>query len=352
MKKIGVITFSKSINYGAYLQAYALQKTIKKIGYEPSLIDYENPVDIKRYRTFNTNSLKSLISSMVFAPVNISRKRKFKKDQKALSYSPINQHYDVAISGSDQVWNPKLTGNSIDEKFFLKGIDTDKKISYAASVANEKVIRELANQYTELLNDFDHVSVRETTAKTELEKITNKTISVVADPTLLLTQDEWLKEISHIKPNTKPYIFTYFVSGIDKRENNALTKVSNRLGLKCITYSKMPREKNIYRYSYTKGPLYFLSTIRDSKLVLTSSFHGIVLSIMMHKNFYYFLPRADRRSRIDSILGILGFTDRIIETEADLDKINLDDIDYTEPQKKLDALREDSLDWLKNAIEN
>lgn len=352
MKKIGVITFSKSINYGAYLQAYALQKTIKKLGYKPSLINYENSADIKRYKIFNASSIKSIVSSLIFAPINIARKNSFKKDLGRLRYTLINQHYNVAITGSDQVWNPKITGNILDEKFFLRGIDADKKISYAASVANEQVIQELKKQYSKYLEDFNHISVREITAKNELKKITNKKISVVADPTLLLTQSEWLKEISQIKLNTKPYIFTYFVGGIDKRENNALTKVSNKLGLKCITYSKIPREKNIYKYSYAKGPLHFLSTIRDSKLVLTSSFHGIVLSIMMHKNFYYFLPRADRRSRVDSILGILGLTDRIIETEADLDKINLEDIDYAEPQKKLDALREDSLNWLKNAIEN
>ena len=49
MKKIGVITFSKSVNYGAFLQAYALQKALKNLKYNPSLIDYENPVDKARY---------------------------------------------------------------------------------------------------------------------------------------------------------------------------------------------------------------------------------------------------------------------------------------------------------------
>ena len=64
------------------------------------------------------------------------------------------------------------------------------------------------------------------------------------------------------------------------------------------------------------------------------------------------MPHHKKRSRMDNILELIGLTDRIIETEADIDKINLDDIDYTSPQKKLDKLREESLDWLKKAIEN
>ena len=64
------------------------------------------------------------------------------------------------------------------------------------------------------------------------------------------------------------------------------------------------------------------------------------------------MPRSDRRSRVDSILNILGLTDRIIETKSDIKEINLHDIDYTDAQKKLDKLRNESLNWLKEKIED
>lgn len=350
MKKIGVMTFSKSINYGAFLQSFALQKVLKEQKMDPSLIDYENPIDVKRYRLICPQTPRALVSSVVFLPIVYLRKKHFRKATKLLKYTPVDAKYDIAIAGSDQIWNPKLTGGKLDEKFFLEGIDADKKISYAASIANEEVITEKKQEYKSYLEKFDYISVRETSTKDKLSEYINKPIFVAADPVLLLTKDEWGDIIRDKTADTKPYIFTYFVGDIKREECGPLAQVCEKLNMECVTYSKKPLEKHVYKRACCDGPLEFLARLRDAKLVITSSFHGIVLSIIFHKNFYYFLPRADKRSRVDSILNKLGLTDRIIETKDDIDKINLEDIDYTEPQKKLDELRHESLRWLKKAI--
>lgn len=351
MKKIGVITFHKSLNYGAFLQAFALQKTLESCKTKTSIINYENKVDKKRYSLIKTTSLGALIKTLFLLPINIKRRNNFIVAQKKLTYTKIDEEYDIAITGSDQVWNPKLVGNKIDGKFFLEGISAKRKISYAASVAEENVIKKFEKEFKSYLSNFNKISVRETSAKDNLEKIIDKEISVTVDPTLLLNKKDWLDEISDIRQNNKPYIFTYFVGGINKKERDTLAKVCKNLNMKCVTYSKIPKEKKIYRYAYMDGPFKFLARLRDSKLVITSSFHGVAMSIILQKNFYYFLPRTDKRSRVDSLLKILGLTDRIIETEKDIDKINLNDIDYTEPNKKLEKFRQSSLDWLKDAIE-
>ena len=39
--KIGILTFQNAVNYGAVLQAYALQNSIEKLGAEVRLIDYQ-----------------------------------------------------------------------------------------------------------------------------------------------------------------------------------------------------------------------------------------------------------------------------------------------------------------------
>lgn len=352
MKKVGVTTFSKSLNYGAFLQAYALQIVLKNMGLDASLIDYENPVDKKRNRIFSISSLKLIIASTIFLPIMIKRKNNFRKSTRQLKYTPINTKYDIAITGSDQVWNPKLLGGKFDKVFFLEGIDAKKKIAYAPSIANEDLIEKRKSEYKQFINRIDAISVRESSAKEKLSKYIDKPIFVAADPVLLLTKEEWEKVIEDKAPNNKPYIFTYFVGGIKQDEAQALARVCEKLNMKCVTYSKKPTEKHIYKYGFTDGPLDFLARLRDAKLVITSSFHGVVLSIVFHKNFYYFLPRSDRRSRVDSILNILGLTDRIIETKSDIKEINLHDIDYTDAQKKLDKLRNESLNWLKEKIED
>ena len=43
MKRIGILTFHRAINYGACLQAYALKKYIKDQGNECDIIDYHCP---------------------------------------------------------------------------------------------------------------------------------------------------------------------------------------------------------------------------------------------------------------------------------------------------------------------
>ena len=41
VKKIGILTFHKSINYGSVLQAFALSDLLSKRGYAVEIIDYE-----------------------------------------------------------------------------------------------------------------------------------------------------------------------------------------------------------------------------------------------------------------------------------------------------------------------
>ena len=43
MKKVGIITMHKVVNYGSALQAYALQRVIEKLGYDCEIIDYVYP---------------------------------------------------------------------------------------------------------------------------------------------------------------------------------------------------------------------------------------------------------------------------------------------------------------------
>ena len=50
MKRIGILTFSNVINYGAALQAYALKNVLEKMGYDASIVNYS-----KRYPSRWTN---------------------------------------------------------------------------------------------------------------------------------------------------------------------------------------------------------------------------------------------------------------------------------------------------------
>ena len=178
MKKIGIITFHRALNYGAKLQAYALQETLKA-EYDVSIIDYRCPfIENIYYNPFfkKKKSIKFLIKNILcykkLKQLNIAKKQLYdeflKFDLQYLNISSkkylpeniaeANNEYDYFIAGSDQIWNLRLTGR--DWNYFLEFADNSKKYSYAASfgggIQDEDII-DIANR----LKTFQSLLVRE-----------------------------------------------------------------------------------------------------------------------------------------------------------------------------------------------
>ena len=64
MKKVGIVTFHRALNYGAVLQSYALQKTVSSLGAECEIVDYICPkitADYKPFRIYKNDLLKSFV---------------------------------------------------------------------------------------------------------------------------------------------------------------------------------------------------------------------------------------------------------------------------------------------------
>lgn len=347
MKKIGITTFYRAYNYGAFLQTFGLQKALEN-KYKVTNIDYTCDKIKNDYKLIKTTNIKKMVKSLIFLSKNIKRKNKFNKCIKEhIKLSNINDEYDCVIAGSDQIWNIKLTGG-YDTIYSLEYFKDIKKISYASSVGDESLIHKNEDEYKKIMNNVDIISVREESAKKELEKLTDKKIKVNLDPTLLLTKEEWDKYTVN-KDIDEPYIFSYFV-GVTQENYDTLDLLTNRLGMKTISYSENPKEKNIIKKCFTDDPFEFISKIKYADLAFVSSFHGTVFSIIFNKEFYV-MPPKDKGNRIINLLNKLGLSDRIITSKEDIDKIDINNkIDYKIVNKKLDELRKDSLEWLYKAL--
>ena len=142
------------------------------------------------------------------------------------------------ITGSDQVWNPQIVGG-LSEIYTLNfGGNEIKRISYAASVGDVNVISDNKEEFSKKLSNLNYISVRENDAKDELQKIINKDIEVVLDPTLLMSREEWNSEIISVNKCNQKYIVAYvvepdteykvFVDGtnIGKMKSNLAGKIS------------------------------------------------------------------------------------------------------------------------------
>ena len=350
--KIGILTFINTINYGALFQAYALEYSLNKMGHKAEIIHYVNKFIENKENNNNKLSPKWLIRKLIIGD-NFKRKaEKFRCFESSYmsrgdnlndkSINNINQYYDRFITGSDQVWNLKLTNGDL--HYFLDFVkDRGKKISYAPSFGNVPFVDKYKNRVNYLLAEFSALSVREASGASIIKTIIDRDVQIVVDPTLLLSKLDWAKLIID-KPSINHYILVYFPNN-KKQVFSFVNKLSKKTGCKIVYLSISPRIYFGVDTIYDASPQDWLSWIYYADYVVTGSFHGTAFSLNFEKQFFY--EPSGEGSRIDNIVSLTGTKDR------DLTKTDIYDvIDYNKVRTVLDFARKQSFCWLKNAIEN
>lgn len=350
--RVGILTFTHTINFGASLQAYALQETIRSFGADAEIIEYTNKEIERKEKNlgFKKLSVKGLVREFIMGP-GLRKKTKAFDDYESThinsgkllnntSFNEVNSYYDLFITGSDQVWNMSIINE--DWHYFLDFVtDNNKIVSYAPSFGNVPFPRQYYTKAAELLMRFRALSVREVYGKKLIHEICGRESQVVLDPTLLLDKVEWQERISFV-PTMKNYILVYFPHN-KKRVFDFVKRLKQKTGLPVVYLSISPKIQLGTKTIYDASPDEFLGWILHADYVVTGSFHGTAFSLNFGKQFYY--EPSGEGSRIDNIVKLCGAEDRSIET-SDLDSI----IDYGIVQKKLGVLRKESKSWLIEAL--
>jgi hypothetical protein len=374
--KVGTLTFHHVNNYGAALQAYALQQTILRYGYQSEIIDYkrQNISDVFQWWKNKTHSfLKgkpdrdlytiSEFLKMVFVGEGNTRDiaepfNKFRSERLILS-EPVNKNnvknlndrYDLFITGSDQVWNCGRV--NMDSSYMLDFVnDYTKKGSYAASFGISEIPGKYREIYERLLSDYKYLSVREPAGAVIIQNLINRNAQVVLDPTLLLTIEEW-KEIASRSIEEQPYILVYqleYSETIMKFARN----LAKATGCK-VRLMRKPKGKNVSEEYCTKaGPEEWLSQFLGAKYIVTNSFHGAAFSINFNKNFFVEIPsnriRGAMSSRLENLLSVFDMQHRFLVSGEN--EHMLEEIDYKPVNIRLEQLRTDSLNYLKTMLQN
>ncbi|GAL67510.1 polysaccharide pyruvyl transferase family protein [Jejuia pallidilutea] len=365
--KIGILTFHTPINYGAALQAFALQKHLRDEYPELSIqnIDFKTDVHISKYNIFiplRRNILVYLYKQFFIVlryPSLRKRKKRFKsfiEEELKLTdrYSsvddllqnpPIMDHY---IVGSDQVFHPR---SEYLEAYYLNfPKNNSKKSAYAPSFGISEFDKVPNDKIKPLLEDFDNICCRESDGAKYMSNLLNKDVPVVLDPIFLLSDQQW-EEMSCGPLVSEKYIFIYDLNG-----GYDLLKIANKIsketGLKivCQTQSADHFYKNCTQV-FDSGPREFISLIKNAEYVVTDSFHGTAFSILFNKKQFIYVARPHASGRIRSIMGLCDISERIIENgKANnfnyLDNKNLN----TSNRDNLNKLIESSKAYLRDAI--
>lgn len=358
-QKIGILTFHRSLNYGAVLQAYGLVKSIEKLGYECELIDYRNEKleerdSIKRF--VKTKEILRAGYQFLESPFWFIRRVRFNKFLKLTNVSnlvfkvnqDIENKYMKFFVGSDQVWNYKVTG--LDKNYFFHDIEDKSKInSYAASFGVSTIPENIHLEYNVGLKRFNNISVREPQGAAVVESLTGIKPKVVIDPSLLISKEEWLSLIDDKKRIDGDYIVIY-----QRAYSKSLVKfaqeLSKKTNCKIVTINGNPRQFIKAKYILDAGPIEFLNIFVNAKFIVTNSFHGVAFSLNLNKNFYVELldEKFGVNSRLENIIKHFDINDRRIKEDNFIDDIKT--IDFGPINKKLIEARSDSFDFLKKAV--
>lgn len=362
MKKIGIITFHRAINYGAVLQAYALQKHLLNLGYEVFEIDYVPRNEIDKYKSFSIKRIKTprkFLADLKNLSKNICKNKKFNlflKNNMILTSEKYNEKtlfenyhkFDVLITGSDQVWNYELL-NGVDKAYFLNFGDSSlKRISYAASIGKNEIENEYISEFKSAISVLDYISVREKTAQELLEKMNISNVNVVCDPVFLLDKDTWSKVLPKPKNNGK-YILSYMLSKSDEY-CRMVEELAKKTKLKIIHFESRSHYECENESSYTSDPFEFVNLIKNAEYVITTSFHATAFSIIFEKDFYVY-PYNKTASRVTDLLKKLGLSNRIINSLKEFKEVKHETISFEDANEILKKERSRSIEWLKNAIE-
>lgn len=376
MKKAGIIGLYRNFNYGGLLQCYAMCAALQKLGIEGEQIRFNRlappqkgqpPREWFRFWLCRFSGLRTLIGNLR----GHVQEKAFRTFIQAIPHSrryygtpgsirsAVNQ-YDAFIVGSDQVWNSLCR----DYGHYVYGLcfvgDDKRKFSYAASIGSEQAAVGKEELFQEILSGLDFISVREKAAQQFLQPLTNKPVTVVLDPTLLLTEQEWDKLV--IGAEREPtYLFAYFLGEADNRHDEQLHQIADTLGLplRCIAdeTERYPRSGTEDKQILDAGPQEFLGEIRDAEMVFVNSFHGMVFSVLFHKPFWAFKrnrddDRGSMNNRITDFLAEFGLSDRLLENGEvpSLEKLQTP-IDYDTVDRILEEKRAFSLNWLRAALD-
>ena len=292
MEKVGIVTITESYNYGNRLQNYAMQTNIKKLGFKAETIrvNTKNISKVFQLKFWTKNILNvncSQYERRVYSFTKFNRKHiKFSKysiNSDEINHK-ISKYYDFFICGSDQIWNPYFFFNS-DNKF-LSFVEHKKKIAVAASFGIEELPKEEEKHVADMLKDFSAISVREKAGKEIIEKLMDKLVCVLPDPTLTLAKTEWEKIEKKPKNIPKHYILSYLLGEYEIDIQKQINEYANIENVESIylenEYQKEKKGKHDY---YDASPENFIWLIHHCDKVIADSFHAVVFALIFSKPF-------------------------------------------------------------------
>ena len=344
--KAGILTFHEADNYGAVLQAWALQQTLKKLGAESEFLSVKTPPAPVQtlpagpaalfLRRVQAEGEKRAALFRQFRESRMVCSKAYEKE----ALSEAAGDYDLFLAGSDQIWNFRIPG--ADERYFLPFAPREKRFSYAASFGSEDLPEKAKEWCAGQLERFARISVREESGRRIVKELTGRDAAVSLDPTLLLEPEDW----KDLFPETErePYMLLFLLKydeSLAARAKQAAEEAG--VALKTVTAAFMPQCGFSAWSSVGVGD--WVGLVAGASGVFTNSFHGTVFSLLFQRPLsvaWLGGELSSRNGRIEELLKRAG-----LEEALDGGPVCLGNGVFRE---RIGKAREESLNYLKEVL--
>lgn len=384
-KKVGIVSCYFKHNYGSMLQAYATQQILDNMGIENETINVDENVDFangkKKYYITQITNFTFIKSKLGMIKLKFDKKlkkdlgknisirdkkynefeQKFRLTYPYKTYAELTEKckdYSSVLVGSDQLWLPV---NVVADYYTLNWVPDDmNKISLATSFGVSTVPDKYKESYKKFLNRIDNLSVRESAGVKLVSELSDKKATLVCDPTLLLTKQEWMEIQQEERIIKDKYILCYFL-GNNIEHRKFAERLKEKTGYKIVSLN---HADEYVKYSdifadetpYDIGPAEWINLIRNAEYVCTDSFHGTVFSLINNAKFFTFERYSNKNSkvstnsRIYSLLEIVNLKERILSGTENVDDVLKYNIDFDKVNTKLADFRNESRAFLEKAL--
>lgn len=349
--KIGILTFHMALNYGAFWQAYALNKYIEEnLGMDCYLIHYESKYTFMQHivkRIFTFNPLKGVYCILAVCGFKKGWKLMKKTEFTFKVDNNIPDEFDAYILGSDEIWNHTNSFvKQYDYTYFGEHFEALKVITYSPSFGTVNSDETLPKEITKNIRRLNpsNISVRDKNSQKIIEKITYKKVPILVDPVFLNNSPKERVNIRYkfilVYGNYFSEVFIRAIKAVAEKEKAKIYSFGFFNGF---------ADKNIL----FKSPLEIMKYFNSAQYVFTNMYHGVVFSLHCRKEFWM-QHNELKQNKVVTLLSNIGMTDRIIKDTSEVEK----SYEYTKSHPEeyihgielLGNLVEESKDFIKSRL--
>ena len=362
-KTVGILSMQRVINYGSFLQAYALKQLLLQNGADKVYF-----IDIEQGRAlpgFEYSKLQHkggklkrafgiILNGHLLQKIrDIFFYRELSKNiQDNISTLGLNEELpkelDLAVIGSDEVFNccqPSSWGYTL--QLYGKVPNAKEVVSYAGSFGHTRyeqlVELKIDKEIGETMKTLSAISVRDQNSYDIVEKITGIKAECHLDPVLIYGYEKEIAQSRISYPMKYMVVYSYQGRIKDRKEIAEIVSFAKAQNLKLISV--------FCRYDWCdeavipETPFDVLGWFKGAEYVVTDTFHGTIFSIITQRKFAT-LVRDTNSQKLSSLLESFELKDHIMWDVKNIKTIISQPIDYNKVESLLSLQRAKTKDYL------